>query len=460
MATVQPIMRARVAITGTNLEKELKAARAAPAGPREKLFKRIDETAAVAAGGKKGQDARGVPDILKIPSGSILGQLLSDGTGVDPDIEWKAVTGTKAPEILSSVVSHTIPTFQELIRGGKMTIEQLSGDIATSVVASEQRLRREQAILSRTRGAKAVATQQGKVDATKDRLLYKREVAKDLRNAIVENPGEVFRLLGTKRNREIIGADAALMADIRRKVNNIAFAVIKDPAKKRKVDGLFLISGLGRAITIDDLEIEVKKEGNSVKFAFRFKKAFFRQLIGDTATKATDNLHKFIAKPIQEISASGQLDQILGMGISLAPGGRTPITLIYNLYNPVLNYRGRKGKPKGAPTGAKEKKRGQFISGAQLSALLQAKLAQVMPRYPQPTKPTPRYITGKLARSFRVNVNYRSSLMSYYNTPPASQYVDQLNTGGWQLDETLVEPTIRQITQQLFGRQFRVLRTQ
>jgi hypothetical protein len=28
------------------------------------------------------------------------------------------------------------------------------------------------------------------------------------------------------------------------------------------------------------------------------------------------------------------------------------------------------------------------------------------------------------------------------------------------LDRTLVEPTIRQITQQLFGRQFRVLRTQ
>ena len=50
--------------------------------------------------------------------------------------------------------------------------------------------------------------------------------------------------------------------------------------------------------------------------------------------------------------------------------------------------------------------------------------------------------------------------MAYYNMPPASDYVDQLNENGWMLDETLVEPTIRQITQQLFGRQFRVLRTQ
>ena len=38
--------------------------------------------------------------------------------------------------------------------------------------------------------------------------------------------------------------------------------------------------------------------------------------------------------------------------------------------------------------------------------------------------------------------------------------VDELNENGWMLDKTLVEPTIRQITQQLFGRQFRVLRTQ
>ena len=56
--------------------------------------------------------------------------------------------------------------------------------------------------------------------------------------------------------------------------------------------------------------------------------------------------------------------------------------------------------------------------------------------------------------------NYKTGLMGYFNTPPASGYVDELNENGWMLDKTLVEPTIRQITQQLFGRQFRVLRTQ
>ena len=104
--------------------------------------------------------------------------------------------------------------------------------------------------------------------------------------------------------------------------------------------------------------------------------------------------------------------------------------------------------------------RGQFISNAQLSAILQKRLTQTMPRYPEPSRPTPRYITGKLAQSFQIMANYRTGIMGYLNTPPVSGYVELLNQGGWQLDKTLVEPTIRQITQQLFGRQFRVLRTQ
>ena len=104
------------------------------------------------------------------------------------------------------------------------------------------------------------------------------------------------------------------------------------------------------------------------------------------------------------------------MGISLAPGGRTPITLIYELYNPILNYRPRKGIPKIATGRAKKEARvGKFISSTQLSAILQQKLTQMMPRLDEPRRPTPRYITGRLARSFQVKVNYRANLMAYYN---------------------------------------------
>ena len=103
--------------------------------------------------------------------------------------------------------------------------------------------------------------------------------------------------------------------------------------------------------------------------------------------------------------------------------------------------------------------RGQFISNVQLSSILQKRLAKVMPRFSEPQRPTPRYVTGGLAQSFQIMANYRIGLMGYFNTPPASGYVDELNQNGWMLDNK-VELTIRQITQQLFGRQFRVLRTQ
>ena len=104
-------------------------------------------------------------------------------------------------------------------------------------------------------------------------------------------------------------------------------------------------------------------------------------------------------------------------------------------------------------------RKGQFISAAQLSAILQHRLTEIMPRRPEPQRPIPRYVTGALAQSFRVMANYRLNLITYFNSPPVSGYVDQLNTRGWLLDKGLVEPTIRQITQERFGRNFKVQRT-
>ena len=460
MAVPLPIIRARVEITGTKLEKVLQRTRIAGDKERSLLFAGIDQEAAAAVGGKKAPDARGVPDILQVPSGSVLGQLITQGEGIDPDIEWKSVTATKAPEILSSVATHSVPTFQELVGSGKITIAELSDEIAGSIAATEGQLKREQHVKTKTRGAKKIAKQQGKIESKQDKLAYKQAIAQDLENAIINRPAEVLGLLGAPRLRQIVSADTALMKDIRRKINNVAFAVIKDPAKKRKVDGLFFFAGLGRHITVNDLEIESRKEGNSVNISFRFKKSFFNQLIGEAKTKATDKLHNVIVDQSHKIANSGDINKILGIGLALAPGGRTPITLIYNMYNPTLKYRPKKGSPKGVPTGKKKRTKGQFISNVQFSALLQKRLTEKMPRYPEPHRPTPRYITGRLARSFQIMANYRQGIIGFYNTPPAAGYVDELNENGWMLDETLVEPTIRQITQQLFGRQFRVLRTQ
>ncbi len=83
-----------------------------------------------------------------------------------------------------------------------------------------------------------------------------------------------------------------------------------------------------------------------------------------------------------------------------------------------------------------------------------------MPRLPEPQRPIPRYITGRLATSFEILVKQKQNLLTFYNKAPANEYVNELNEKGWQLDRGLVEPTIRKITQQLLGRQFQVIRTQ
>jgi hypothetical protein len=57
--------------------------------------------------------------------------------------------------------------------------------------------------------------------------------------------------------------------------------------------------------------------------------------------------------------------------------------------------------------------RGQFMSNVQLSAILQKRLADTMPRYAEPHRPTPRYVTGRLARSFQISANYRQGIIGF-----------------------------------------------
>ena len=162
------------------------------------------------------------------------------------------------------------------------------------------------------------------------------------------------------------------------------------------------------------------------------------------------------------------LELFIGFFSQFAVGTLTPYAVIGKLQVPTAEKMIVKGKGsiinrskvKGAKGVPGPRTRGQFMSNVQLSAILQKRLAEKMPRHIEPQRPTPRYVTGRLARSFQIMANYRQGLIGFFNTPPASGYVDELNENGWLLDETLVQPTIRQITQQLFGRQFRVLRTQ
>lgn len=152
---------------------------------------------------------------------------------------------------------------------------------------------------------------------------------------------------------------------------------------------------------------------------------------------------------------------LMDVAKGFAKGSNTPFEMILNasqrtvMESPVkISRKSVQKKGKGAP------KRGAFISSAQLTAIIRAKLIKNMPRGGPPSRPIPKYRTGALVQSFEFFVNYRQNLIQFLNTPPGALYEGKLNENGWMLDKTLVEPTIRQITQQLFGRQFKVLRTQ
>ena len=204
----------------------------------------------------------------------------------------------------------------------------------------------------------------------------------------------------------------------------------------------------------------VNVSGDSIRVQIKYPKTFVSRLMNITKQGTKMYLDKFGTKNAFELLVAGNvLDKTRPyINIEYLEGsilvGRVNNFLTGSALAAAIQGKKRKRPLRKQPT------RGKFISNVQLSAILRQKLTEIMPRYPEPQRPTPRYITGKLANSFRVMANYRTGVMAFYNTPPASEYVDQLNSDGWMLDETLVEPTIRQITQERFGRQFRVLRTQ
>jgi hypothetical protein len=205
---------------------------------------------------------------------------------------------------------------------------------------------------------------------------------------------------------------------------------------------------------------KVNVSGDSIRVQITYPKTFVSRLMNITKQGTKMYTDKLGTKNAFELLVTGNILNKARPYINIEYlEGSILVGRVNNFLTGSALAAAIQGKKRKRPL-RKQPTRGKFISNVQLSAILRQKLTEIMPRYPEPQRPTPRYITGKLANSFRVMANYRTGVMAFYNTPPASEYVDQLNSDGWMLDETLVEPTIRQITQERFGRQFRVLRTQ
>ena len=284
---------------------------------------------------------------------------------------------------------------------------------------------------------------------------YTMERLKEVKGRTKIPAGQFFEeLLYNEGLARKIFKDATKLKGVLQKTRNL-FTLISFKGKgKQVVNFLYFIKDLKPAKG----DITGNLDGPRIQWKYT---AGFEQKV---VTRVSDMLGEDGANAIEsgtirnKVGALGLLslsDDLAKMEIStrLNTVASIPVPYVANIKIPAL--RKQKISPQRRPA-----RRGQFISNVQFSALLQKRLAEKMPRYPEPRRPTPRYVTGRLARSFQIMTNYRQGIIGFFNTPPASGYVDELNENGWLLDQTLVQPTIRQITQQLFGRQFRVLRTQ
>lgn len=109
------------------------------------------------------------------------------------------------------------------------------------------------------------------------------------------------------------------------------------------------------------------------------------------------------------------------------------------------------------PSGSNQSPTQKFISGVQLTAIIQRRLAQIMPKGPRRGSPlSPNILTERTGR-FRTSVtvfpNYRQNLIRYTYDPIYKTFINTPRN-----PDEFVGKAIRESVQQLFGRQFNLVR--
>lgn len=102
----------------------------------------------------------------------------------------------------------------------------------------------------------------------------------------------------------------------------------------------------------------------------------------------------------------------------------------------------------------------KLISSAQFTSILQDRIENKMPKL-GPANPTEglKYRTGRFVNSLQFTIDYKKQLVSYFAKPPVSEYFDKFHRRPYAVGQRLIRPTIRKTVQELFGRQFRIIKT-
>ena len=178
--------------------------------------------------------------------------------------------------------------------------------------------------------------------------------------------------------------------------------------------------------------------------------------------KVSKEFDKYIQRRIKELSATpttpAKIDKILGFLLAFSDefkeGGLTPLNFLTRIQTPkidpipgfnVIVNQTRKTRAQ------------RFISGAQITALVQRRLGEKMPKGPLRGPPLSDEIlterTGRFRRSVTVIANYRNNIMRFFYNPIYEKFI------GTERDpDQFVGETIREVVAGLYSRKFAIVR--
>ena len=275
-------------------------------------------------------------------------------------------------------------------------------------------------------------------------------------NSLIRNKNDsraILKLLDGKGE-----AAQAVKASLSAKTNFINIPVVfQGVTQNRRIE--FTWPEIRKAVQKGGFKFLVKETDTGIKF-----QAYFT---AGTITKALNDMDRVIVKEL----TSGQLGNVLKDIVSsimalpsqggvkdlkefLKESGFSQYAMEYIAGSAIIS-KGTIAIKKGK--GQNRKKSQKFISTAQLTALTQKRLAQIMPKGPRRGPPLSDDIlterTGRFRKSVMVIPNYRKNMMRFMYDPIYKTFIDSPRN-----PDEFITRSIREVVQGLYGRQFAIVR--
>ena len=275
-------------------------------------------------------------------------------------------------------------------------------------------------------------------------------------NSLIRNKNDsraILKLLDGKGE-----AAQAVKASLLAKTNFINIPVVfQGVTQNRRIE--FTWPEIRKAVQKGGFKFLVKETDTGIKF-----QAYFT---AGTITKALNDMDKVLIKELKDGSLGKVLTEVVAAIMALpsqggvkdlkeflTESGFSQYAMEYIAGSAIIS-KGTIAIKKGK--GQNRKKSQKFISTAQLTALTQKRLAQIMPKGPRRGPPLSDDVlterTGRFRKSVMVIPNYRKNMMRFMYDPIYKTFI-----GTSRNPDDFVTRSIREVVQSVFGRQFLIIR--